>query len=357
MLFDQSIYGLDVGSHSIKLFEFFDRKKTRIKRALVEKLECSLFSDNEFSDTEVVKDVLKEFFIENRFRYRYKKAAISLPSGSYKILKKSYSVKDFEELKDQIFFDTRQIFSENRHSLSFRFRILNNYGSFDKDQDVILVAINSELVETYLELLKEIGVKVSIVDCPQFALANLAEYYNYSNSFNIILNIGAKFTDIIISEKNNLLNTKTYLFGGNTYTEQISKDLEISFDEAEALKINLDQESTESTAKNKILTSISSVNYELAKIVSSNTNDYLLSIKSEPEKKIEEVILCGGGSIVSGLDSEIASVMDCRVSYLNNFFDPDSYEKQNSVPLNNSNIVSLCHASGMAIRNLIDWIG
>ena len=105
--------------------------------------------------------------------------------------------------------------------------------------DVLLVAVKKDKILNYTNALQLSGRQPAIVDIDAFALQNCYEY-NYDpapNSTIALLNIGASVMNINIVRGSIPLFTRDVSVGGNQYTDSLQKELDLSFDDAEALKL------------------------------------------------------------------------------------------------------------------------
>lgn len=351
MLFSKPYFALDVGSHSLKLVEYADRGNSTLNTIVCEPLTEQVFDGDDITDPVLVGEIIREVFLKHRFSYKGKKAVVCLPASAFAIYRRTYTVQDFDELRDRIFYDTRQLFAENFHNLVFRFRILNNYGSFDKAQDVVLVGAKVDLIETYLDVLKGVGMKVPIIDCPQFALLNLAEATAVLDGFKVLLNVGARYTDVVIVENTSIQFAYTLDFGGNHFTELLADRLQVSWQEAELIKIAAGTPGA--MMDSSVLRLLQSAHQTLAGQVAQVIKEFRLESDFAADIGFREVLLAGGAAPTAGLASELASVLHYPVVVMDKFLPPaadDYLPSQAAVP-------SFAVAGGLALRRDNDWLG
>jgi type IV pilus assembly protein PilM len=91
-----------------------------------------------------------------------------------------------------------------------------------------------------MSLIENANLKSSIMDVTGFALSNIFEY-NYGKPVeqNIgIFNFGASVKNFVVISQGEVVFCRDILVGGANYTNEISKNLGISANEAEALKVS-----------------------------------------------------------------------------------------------------------------------
>ena len=104
--------------------------------------------------------------------------------------------------------------------------------------EVLLVAIKSDIVEGLFRASDAAGTKLSLVDVSPAALAN-AFRYNYGDleGCSMLLDIGAKTSNLLFFDKDTVY-ARGINIGANSITADFSKESKLSWDEAEAAKID-----------------------------------------------------------------------------------------------------------------------
>lgn len=105
------------------------------------------------------------------------------------------------------------------------------------ETEVILVAIKSDSLNDLNEVVAETGLGTRLVDSSPTSLYN-AMRYNYPDlaETTMLLDIGAKTTNLIYSEGEKFF-TRSVNIGGTVLTSAIAKDYNMSFAEAENVKL------------------------------------------------------------------------------------------------------------------------
>src|SRR5437762_8546022 len=105
--------------------------------------------------------------------------------------------------------------------------------------DGILVAAKKDKIQNQTNVISLAGRDPDIVDIDAFALQNTFEA-NYSvrpDATVALLNIGASLMNININKGGMPLFVRDVSVGGNQYTDILQKELQLSFQEAEDLKL------------------------------------------------------------------------------------------------------------------------
>lgn len=106
--------------------------------------------------------------------------------------------------------------------------------------DLLLIAAQSELVTQYASAISGSGLQIGLLDVSGFALANTFEV-NYGKSFGEtigLLDIGAGVTNFVVISSGEVIFSRDVPVGGFNYTNEIHKEMAITLQEAESMKLS-----------------------------------------------------------------------------------------------------------------------
>ena len=105
--------------------------------------------------------------------------------------------------------------------------------------DVLLVCARKELINDHVSLVREAGLTPEVVDVDSFAFLNCYELNYDTGPKDVVglVNIGGDITSISVYSGGTPKFSRDISIGGNTVTSSLQQRLEVSFAEAEALKI------------------------------------------------------------------------------------------------------------------------
>jgi type IV pilus assembly protein PilM len=194
--------------------------------------------------------------------------------------------------------------------------------------DVLLVAVKKDKISDYTGVISQAGKNPSVLDVDVFALQNCYEI-NYGvdqGRVVALLNVGASIMNINIVKGANSIFNRDIAVGGNQYTDAIQKDLNLSFDQAEAMKKGAQVDGASADSMHPIVQAVS----ENIALEVQKTFDFFKATSSED--RIDRIFLSGGTSKIPGLRELIADRFDAGVELMNPFnnitynprdFDPD----------------------------------
>ncbi len=224
-------FGINIGETAVKFIEVIKTPEGfRVTRARLEELHTDPTFEEGDKRSKAVKAAVKKIIDE---------AHIASGAAAISISGQSVFVRPLKVPKIAKNKITQIIQYEAQLQVPFPINeVIWNYELFETydnpETEVVLVAVKKEIVDEKLSLLEGTGLDIDFVEVDPFSLYNAAEYFRGMHN-TIILDIGAKITDIIIIEENKIW-TRSILIGGSDMTKAIASQLKISYAEAEELK-------------------------------------------------------------------------------------------------------------------------
>lgn len=116
----------------------------------------------------------------------------------------------------------------------------------------------------------------------------------------ILMDVGGGTTDIAVLKEGGVQGTKMFGIGGRAFTRSIARDMEITFDEAESLKLTLSNNATPETKKKSLENSLG----KTVKVWRSGVELALEEFDSL-DNLPHHIYLCGGGASLDLLVDEL----------------------------------------------------
>jgi type IV pilus assembly protein PilM len=182
-----------------------------------------------------VVDALRKIFKDLRISQR--EIALSVSGNSVIIKKLNLPLMKRDELEEQIQWEAEQHIPFDISEVEIDYNILWENAEVGQ-MDVLLVAAKKDEIQDLVEVAKEVRLKPLVVDIDAFAMQNVYELnYGYNADETIaLLNVGAEVTTVNIVHGAISQFTRDITNGGSSITEEIQKQLQVSYDEAEAYK-------------------------------------------------------------------------------------------------------------------------
>lgn len=324
----KNVVGLDIGSSAIKVIQLRETKKgLQLLNFGMAPLPPEAIVDGALMNSSAIVDTILELYA--RTRIKNKDVAIGIAGHSVIIKKISLPSMTREELEDSIQWEAEQYIPFDINDVNIDANILNPSAGDGGHMDVLLVAAKKEIVNDYTAVVTEAGLNPVIVDVDSFAVQNQFERnYELSREESIVLvNVGASVTSINILGRGVSSFTRDITMGGAQFTEEIQKQLGVSYEEAEALKLGgeLGRES-DSLVPQEVERVIVGVAENLAGEIQRSLDFYAATTA---ETSLSRVYLSGGTSKIPALCRIIGQRTGITVEVMNPFekieYDPKAF--------------------------------
>lgn len=320
------LVGLDIGSHSIKLAEIEDGKRGRVlKNFGVIGLPPEAIVEGAVKEMEIVSSAIKNLFKNLKIKNKNVAAAIS----GYSVIVKKIAVgkRAESELESTIHDEAEQYIPFDINDVNLDYDILTpeeepaedaSSGETAKEgsdqMEVMLVAAKKDIVEDYVGLLQLAGLNPAVLDVDAFAMQNAfeASVENGKGSYALV-NVGAEELGINAIKGNVSIFTRDSSYGGRQITEAIMSQLNVSYEEAEKIKLRGSGEEKDKPVLEEIFTSVvSGWVQEIKRAI-----DFLAT--TYPDVSIEKILLSGGSCRIPGFRKYLEMETEIHVAELNPF--------------------------------------
>jgi len=295
--------GLDIGSSSVKAVELLRRgrsKEFELTHLGVASMPAEAIVQGAFLNSSAIVEGIREAIEKAKIRTKNVAAAVS---GHSVIVKKvSLPAMTRDELDEQIRWEAEQYIPFDVNEVNLDFQILNGVGG-EGQMEVLLVAAKKDLVDDYVQVIREAGLIPAAIDVAAFAVENAfeANYEVRPDEVVALVNIGAQVVNINIISNGAPAFTRDITTAGNQYTEEIQKALSISFEEAERIKLGgRRSESSQEVVPQEVESAMRSVTETVIGEISRSLDFFSAT---SADSRIERIVLCGGGASVAGLQA------------------------------------------------------
>jgi type IV pilus assembly protein PilM len=339
--------GLDIGSSSVKLVHLKERKGGYALQAYGSApLPPEAIVDGALMNSAAIVQAIQELVNEQKVKAR--EVAIGVRGHSVIIKKISLPRMTQEELDESIQWEAEQYIPFDVKDVNIDTQILTPQGDAAGQMDVLLVAAKKDMIHDYTSVCAEAGLNATVVDVDAFAVQNAfeANYEMPGGETVVLINVGAAVANINVVANGNTTFTRDITMGGNAFTEEIQKQLNISYDEAEALKVGGQGES-DAVVPQEVERVIQGVADQMAGEVQRSIDFYTATAA---DSKISRVYLSGGTARIPALFKVIEQRSGVPVEILNPFKNIEVDNKRFDPALVSNAAPSAAVAVGLALR-------
>ena len=230
--------GLDIGSSAIKIVQLKEAGKRgySLVNFGIEPIPPQTIVDGTIMNQAAVVDAIREIYA--KLGIKQKECAIAIAGHSVIIKKINVPVMTPDELEEQIPWEAEHHIPFAKDDVEIDHQVLNP-NTAQGQMELLLVAAKKEVVGDYAAVAKEAQLNPVCVDVAAFAVQNAFEinYQPPASETVVLINVGAAISNINIIAGGFSAFTRDVTIGGNAFTEEIQKQLNVAYDEAEAYKI------------------------------------------------------------------------------------------------------------------------
>jgi type IV pilus assembly protein PilM len=198
-----------------------------------------------------------------------------------------------QELAESIIWEAKHNIPYPYEETNVDYAVLNTpRGGEDRNLDILLVAAKKDKIANYSNIVNQARKNLQAIEVDVFALQNALEV-NYPEILLgktvALINMGANITNVVIIEKGIPQLFRDLSLGGYFFTENMRKELNVPFEEAEKLLKGIPGKSVPADQFQTVLTmNVRDLLDEMEKTFS------FYEAGEKRERKIEQIFLSGG---------------------------------------------------------------
>jgi type IV pilus assembly protein PilM len=323
----KNLVGVDIGSSSVKAVELQGKTGSLQLMSLgYENLQADSIVDGQIMELNDVSNVITNIFREHQIKTDRIAAGVS----GHSVIVKNIVVPQMsaDELEESIEWHAEEHIPFDISDVSLDYQVT---GTSPDALHVLMAACKRDKVANLKQAIQLAGKQPAVIDVDAFALQNCYEvnYQPMSGQIVALLNVGASTMNINILNGNKSVFTRDVSVGGNQYTSLLQKELDLTLEQAEAIKRGMPApEGKEVRDLEQILESVS----DILALEISKTMDFYRATAEDGDGTVQKILISGGGSKLSGLPEYLANRFEIPVEVLNPFrqikvdarrFDPD----------------------------------
>lgn len=345
------ILALDIGASTLKLAEFHKGRDARLQlsRYVVQPLGINPQDDDDRS--RYIISTLREMIAENAIRTGPVVVSVSGQSVFSRYV--PLPPVDPDKVAQIVQYEAQQNVPFPMEEVVWDYQLI---GGADGKVDVMIAAIKGEIIEELTDCISFAGLAPDLVDVAPMTIYNCVRYnYGELDGCTLIVDMGARSTDLVFLEGNRVFS-RSVPFAGNAITQQIMREFDMTFDEAEDLK--------KAHAFVSFGGAYAAPSSELADKVSKNVRAIMTRMHAEINRSIsfyrtqqsgsspQLVLLTGGTSVIPYTDSFMREKLKVEVDYLNPFLNVAVSEEIDAEEIG-ENAHQLSEVVGLALRRTL----
>lgn len=220
-----TLVGLDIQPETIKLLEINAHDGiNRIENFGITMLPAGAIVKDEIKNADVIANSLKELF--RQFNVKTKSVALAIPRSAAII--KNITVDSRltpSEIESRAWIEANRYFPDLVGDINLDFSITGPNAQDATQLDMVLVACRKEHIKPYLEIIRQSGLTVKIVDVNCYALERAMALINKGDTADnlALLNLNFTLSSLVVVQQNQLIYAHDHTYDGIRLTSQINK--------------------------------------------------------------------------------------------------------------------------------------
>lgn len=246
----------------------------------------------------------------NTIKYRRPQSEKPLDVAEIELIIDKVQERAYQKAKDQISLETGndnvEIKLVNSALVSIYidgYKVSNPIGFQGKDVAIQIYTAYAPLIHigALEKVASELSLELVAVAAEPFAVARSVVDSDAGSTFTAILvDVGGGTTDIAVVNDGGVEGTKMFGIGGRSFTNTIANELEITYKDAEKLKVNIDNEALETSVVKDINEAIDkTLEVWIAGV------EIALSEFDNVDHLPNKILLCGGGASLNELVNKL----------------------------------------------------
>jgi len=301
-------FGLDIGSHSIKIAQIKREKNGEMKLLAVGRAPTPPKGLDSEAETDLVAmaTVIKKLLNDTKISTRNVVASLPELKVATKVLTVP-KMKD-QELMNALKFEAEAFVPFPIDETNLDFQIISE----GKEEMVVtLAAAPKRLVDKYLKIFSLVDILPQALEAEMSALVRAVIPPDFPPS--LVVDFGAKTCNLAVVENGYVFSTRSIPTAGQAFTRALATGLSLEESQAEEYKKTFGlTEEMESKIQKSLLPILEVVALEMKKVVQFYA--------AEKKDNLEKVILAGGSAGLPEMAPLLAHRLDLEVVLANPFF-------------------------------------
>lgn len=301
---DKPLFGLDIGFNSIKIMQLhLESGRYNVIGYAIGGFNSEAVKDGIIVDHEHLAQAITDIFKNNiNGEITTKRVAVSIPATrTFTHTINLPPLKD-KELNEAVMLESEQSIPVPITDLYIDYEIIKRT---EQNLDIQIVAVPRKIVESYLNLMKILGLEPVMFDSSIKAAGRLFSRQEENSDIPaVLIDFGSISADIAIQDKTSII-TGTIPAGSDIFTTLIEQGLKVTHEEA--LLIKTKYGISKSKKQNQIIEilkpELNQIIREIRRVIryyEERTND---------ESKVGQIITMGGGASLPGLSAYLTDVL------------------------------------------------
>ncbi len=311
--------GLDISDLSIKTVKFEKKRKIlSLSYSNEVSIKPGIIHRGEIKDEKSLVKIIEKSLVKvkgKQLKTKYVIASLPEEKAFLQVIQMPHLPK--EDLRSAVIFEAENYIPLPIEKVYLDFQIVPSFQNNLDHLDVLIAALPRKTVDPYLSCLKKAGLKPLSLEVESLSIVRTLIEDEVTASPVLIVDLGATRTGLIVFSGRSLRFTSSIPISSQKFTETISQIMKIDLNKAEKLKLKYGLIAKETKEGGNIFEALIPPLTDLVEQIKKYLEYYQTHAShehlSEKNKKIEKILLCGGGANLKGLTDFFSSFLKLSV--------------------------------------------
>lgn len=298
-------FALDIGTTAVRIVQLRGGSQKSLAKYGSMPLDVKISQSDSAEDKRKLSDVISKLLTQSKITS--KDVVVGIPSNKMFATVVDFPKLSTAELKKTISYQADTHVPMSKEEAKIDWAILGDSPSGPDKTEVLIASVSNKYAESRLEMLESIGLNVIVIEPDALALSR-SLVKKGSPGVNLILDIGAQATDLVVVLDQSPRLIRSIPTGGEAFVKAAVQNLNI--DEKQAIqfvyKFGLNQDKMEGQVSRAIEGTVNSIISEVQKSIKFFTTRYT-------GVNIEKIVVSGGASTLPGFPLYLANKLGIQV--------------------------------------------
>lgn len=235
---DAAQFGFDIGTHTVKVVQLKRHgNKTAVQGFGYAYFPREAVVEGIIADPEQIAAAVKPLLRKLSYgKLTAKRVVTALPTA--KLFTRTLSLPSMSpsELDQAVQLEVEQYVPVPLNDLYIDYEIIHKSSDKKGQIEVLTIAAPRAIVDSYIQLFDLLGLEIGAFESGMTAVVRALLHSSDASGSTLVMDVGSLETDLTIYEKYTPL-TASIPVGGDTFTDAITKNLELKRDQANEIKV------------------------------------------------------------------------------------------------------------------------
>lgn len=235
---DAAQFGFDIGTHTVKVVQLKRHgNKTEVQGFGYVYFPREAVVEGIIADPEQIAAAVKPLLRKLGYgKLTARRVVTALPTA--KLFTRTLNVPSMNpsELDQAVQLEVEQYVPVPLSDLYIDYEVIHKTGGKDNQIEVLTIAAPRAIVDSYIKLFELLGLEIGAFESGMTAVVRALLHSGDASGSTLVMDIGSLETDLTIYEKYTPL-TASVPVGGDSFTETITKKLDLKRDQANEIKV------------------------------------------------------------------------------------------------------------------------